>query len=130
MRGPLLVPNQDVLEPGVLRQVLVDRQVGAARIAEYQFDSLALQRLQHYVRSSHLCSLQTRSPRLSVGGFAISLRLWLGRASPRLTKANEAQETKEEAYEHARRLVHVSEDVRSSHPGVVVGDAQFRGLRV
>src|SRR5260370_24769392 len=74
-----------------------------------------------------IAPLQTRSPRLSVGGFAISLRFRLGRASTRLTKANKAQETKKEAYEDARRLVYVFEDVRPCRPGVVVADAQFPG---
>src|SRR5260370_31235070 len=107
------------------RQAMVEGQGGAAGVAENQLDTLALQRLQHHDRSGHFCSiapLQTRSPRLSVGGFAISLRFRLGRASPRLTKANKAQETKEEAYEHARRLVHVSDDDRSPRPGVAAPD--------
>src|SRR4029077_12265724 len=123
--------DEDVFELGMTRQALVDGQVGAAGVAENQFDSLALQRFQHHVRSGHFFSispLQTRSPRLSVGGFAISLRFRLGRASPRRTKANKAQETKEEAYEDARRVVHVSEDVRPCRPGVVVADTQFPGL--
>jgi len=34
MRGALLVANQDVLELGMLGEVLVDRQVGTARVAE------------------------------------------------------------------------------------------------
>src|SRR4029077_1688907 len=38
VRRALLVPHEDVLELGVIRQVLVDGQVGAAGVAEYQFD--------------------------------------------------------------------------------------------
>ena len=54
VRGPLLVPDQDVFELGMLGQVLVDGQVGAARVAEDVLDTLALQRLQDHVRSGQL----------------------------------------------------------------------------
>src|ERR1700694_1969885 len=74
--------------------------------------------------ASPCARLQTRSPRLSVGGFAISLRFGLGRASPRLTKANKAQ--KEEAYEYARRLVHVLQDVRACRGPLFVFQPQIR----
>jgi hypothetical protein len=107
--GALLVADQDVFELRMLVQVLVDRQVGAARVAEYVFDSLALQRLQDHVRSGQLVSstpLKMKKPPTSrSGAFAIYSVVWLAVACPRSSEANKAQESKEE-YEAARRTNH------------------------
>ena len=54
VRGALLMADQDVLEVGVLGQVLVDRQVGAARVAKDVLDTFALQRFQDHVGSGQL----------------------------------------------------------------------------
>src|SRR6202022_2982878 len=63
--GALLVANEDVLELGMGRQPLIDGQVGASGVAEYQFDSLALQRLEDHVSSGHFwfhCSFTNKKP--------------------------------------------------------------------
>ena len=53
----LLVAHQDVPQLGMAGQVLVDGQVGPARVAEYELDSLPLEGFEDHVRSGHLgCS--------------------------------------------------------------------------
>ena len=54
VRGALLVADQDVLELRMLGQVLVDRQVGAAGVAEDVLDTFALQRLEDHVGSGQV----------------------------------------------------------------------------
>ena len=51
MRGALLVPRQDVVEIGELRQVAVDPEIGAAGVAEDRVDSLTSQALQQDLRA-------------------------------------------------------------------------------
>src|SRR5216683_639215 len=71
-----------------------------------------------------LCSFTNKKPPPFGRGLCDLLRFELGRASPRLTKANKAQ--KEEAYEHARRLVHVLQDVRACRGPLFVFQPQIR----
>src|SRR6266852_7356508 len=75
------------------------------------------------VTSSPFLLYKQEAPAFRSGALR-SLRFGLGRASPRLTKANKAQ--KEEAYEHARRLVHVLPDVRPCWGPLFVFQPQIR----
>ena len=53
MHSTLLVPHQDVLDLLLLEQGVVDRQHGAAGIAEDVLDPLIGQRLDHHFRPGH-----------------------------------------------------------------------------
>src|SRR5690242_17841250 len=107
----------------MLREVLVERQVGAAWVAEDVLDTFALQRLQHHVGSGHCLagsfgSENEKAPTSRSGAFAIYLVVWLGRACPRFNEANKAQKA-EERYEAAGRLRHevVNVNERASGSG-------------
>jgi hypothetical protein len=99
--GALLVANQDVLQLRKLVEVLVDRQVGAAWVAEDVLDTFALQRFQHHLGSGHFFSFENEeAPTSRSGAFAIYLVVRLGRARPRSKDANKAQEA-QKRYEGA-----------------------------
>ena len=51
MRRPLLVADEHVVEVGELRQVPVDPEVGATRVAEDGVDALAAQALEQRLRT-------------------------------------------------------------------------------
>ena len=53
MDRALLVAHQDVAQRVLLEQRIVDRQDGAAGIAEYDIDALIDQRLDDDIRSAH-----------------------------------------------------------------------------
>ena len=48
MHGTLLMTDQDVLDLGLLKNLVVDRQHGAAGIAEQVFDTLVGERFEHH----------------------------------------------------------------------------------
>ena len=52
--GALLVADEDVLDPVLLEQLVVDRQHGAAGIAEDMLDALVGESLQHNLGACHL----------------------------------------------------------------------------
>jgi hypothetical protein len=116
MRGPLLVADQDVLELGVLVEVLVDGQVRAAWVAEDVFDTFALQRFEDHVGSGHfwrapcLWLKMKKPPPFGWGLLRSVWWFWLVRARPRSSEANKAQESKEE-YEGQRKYRHCTCDV-------------------
>ena len=49
----LLVAHENVLEPVLLEQLVIDGQHGAARIAENMLDALVGKRLEHHFRACH-----------------------------------------------------------------------------
>ena len=49
----LLVANEDVLQPILLEQLVIDRQHGAARVAENVLDTLVGQNLEHHFGACH-----------------------------------------------------------------------------
>jgi hypothetical protein len=51
--GTLLVAHQYVLDVFLLEQLVIDRQHGAARIAEKVEDAIVPQRLHHDLRARH-----------------------------------------------------------------------------
>ena len=53
VRGALLVPDEDVVERGVIGERVVDRQRGAARVAEDDLDPRTNERLAERVRAAH-----------------------------------------------------------------------------
>ena len=53
MHGALLMADEDVLDPILLEQLVIDRQHGAARIAENVLDALIGERLEHHFCACH-----------------------------------------------------------------------------
>ena len=53
MDGALFVAHQDVTDRVLLENLVVDRQHGAAGIAEHHLDALILQGLHHHLRAGH-----------------------------------------------------------------------------
>jgi hypothetical protein len=66
MHGALFVPHQDVLHHVLLKQRVIDRQHGAARITENVLDALIGERLDHHVGAGHL------GARLGTGRFGFN----------------------------------------------------------
>ena len=60
MHGALLVAHEDVLEAILLEQLVIDRQHGAARIAENMLDALVGESLKHHLGACH-CARHRRS---------------------------------------------------------------------
>ena len=54
VHGALLVPHQDVADLLLVKQRVVDRQHGAARVAEDMLDPLVGERLDHHFGAGHL----------------------------------------------------------------------------
>ena len=63
MKRTALLAHEDVADFLLLEQLVVDRQHGAARIAENQLDALIGERRQHNLGARHrACHMQTPSP--------------------------------------------------------------------
>jgi hypothetical protein len=62
MDGPLLVPNQDVADAVLFEERVVDRQHGAARVAEDDVDTLIGQRFDHHFGARHGCRAHRPKP--------------------------------------------------------------------
>ena len=61
MDRALLVPDEDVADVVLLEQLVVDREDGAAGIAEHGVDALVLERLDHHPGARHLAGRGLRA---------------------------------------------------------------------
>src|SRR3546814_9186089 len=61
MHRALLVPHQNVAQPVLLEEFVIDRQHGAAGIAEYDVDALVQQGPDDDLRTGHLVVRRHRS---------------------------------------------------------------------
>ncbi len=68
VRGALFMAHENVAKLVLAENRVVDRQDGAAGIAEHEFDALVLQRLDDHFRAGHL--LRHRDPPFFVSGTA------------------------------------------------------------